>query len=96
MGYKKRNGKVVDHVATPDDLSPNVKGSAPDLVENVPIESVDPKKTDHVEQNSNYFTAADRSKWPRRGHTPGSVFGGDGKVVTNPGLRQTGWSPDDE
>lgn len=96
MGFILRNGKVVGYESTPDDMPPKVKGSALGLVEIVPIELVDPKKTDHVEENSDYFTAADRSKCTRHGHIPGSVFGGDGKIVTNPGLRQTGWRPDDE
>lgn len=47
-------------------------------------------------EDSNYFfTQEDRLEYPNAGHIPGSFFAKDGKVVTNPGLRHTGYRPEE-
>lgn len=94
MGYIRKNGKVVGYTASPDD-TPDNNDSDQQNIEKVQCNISSEETTSENESFfSGYFTREDRMKFPQRGHIPGSLR--DGKVVTNPGLRNTGWQPDDE
>ena len=94
MGYvRDRNGKIVGYEASPDD--------PPDANQGKEETGGAGQKADDLDSqgerdSSDFFTPEDRARYPRRGHIPGSIFAPDGKIVTNPGLRETDFTPGDD
>lgn len=92
MGYIKKNGKIIGYSATPSDPSPNPAN----VGSGQPTQSRSQGRLAEEatqDQDLNYFEQMEPGKFPR-GHIPGSNR--DGKIVTNPGLRNTGWLPTDD
>ncbi len=57
----------------------------------IPKLSVNNSSTDDASKKELESLLKESSDWPQGGHIPKQGFFKDGKIVTKPGLRNTGW-----
>jgi hypothetical protein len=95
MKIIRRGRKIVMREFTPDDEPPK-NALEPEQDSSDQVISTHDDEEIINEESSGYSSIDDYSEYPQRGHIPGNKFVHDGKIVTNPGLRDTGWVPTDD